>query len=303
VLGLALGIALAFARETLDTRVRSAEEIAERLGLPLLARIPAPSRELRTQNRLAMLAEPNGSASEAFRVLRTNFEFAAVDRRVRTVIVTSAVEQEGKTTTAANFAVALARSDRQVALVDLDLRRPSIDKFFDLRACPGLTHVVLRRAALEDALFPVPLTMPSLGANGNGGGWNGVAGQNGDGKLYVLGSGPIPPDPGEFVGTESLSGLLDELRERVDITVIDAPPLLHVGDALALSARADGLILVTKLETVRRQMLGEVRRLLEPMPTLKLGFVVTGAQLEDGYGYGYGYYSSRRSAQVEESLA
>lgn len=303
VLGLGLGVGLAFLREALDTRVRSAEEISERLALPLLARLPAPPKELRSENKLVMLAQPGGAQAEAFRMLRTNLDFVTIDRRVRTLMITSAIEQEGKTTTASNLAIALARSGQQVALVDLDLRRPFVDKLFDLRGRPGLTQVAVRRATLEDALVRVPLTVPALRTSD--GAMRRASAQNGGGKLYVLGSGPIPPDPGEFVASESLSELLDELRERFETVVIDAPPLLHVGDALVLSAKADGLVLVTRIETVRRPMLGELHRMLEPLPTLKLGFVVTGAQLEDGYGYGYGYYSSyhHHAATVQEPLA
>jgi Mrp family chromosome partitioning ATPase/capsular polysaccharide biosynthesis protein len=299
VLGLGLGIGLAFLREALDTRVRSADEISDRLGVPLLGRIPTPPKELRSANKIVMLAEPTGIQAEAFRMLRTNLEFAAVDRDVRTVLITSAVEQEGKTTTASNLAVTLARSGRQVALVDLDLRRPFVDKFFDLSGHPGLTEVVVGHASLDDALVAVPLTMPGPQANGSANGSHRAAGENGGGGLFVVGSGPIPPDPGEFVATHSLGELLGTLRERFEIVVIDAPPLLHVGDALALSPRVDALVLVTRLETVRRHMLSEVARLLEPLPTLKLGFVITGAQREDGYGYGPGYYgySSSRDSQ------
>ena len=131
-LGLLFGVGLAFLWETLDTRVRSAEEIAERLGLPLLARIPAPPRRLRNENRLVMLADPAGIHAEAFRMLRTNLEFANLERGARTIMVTSAVETEGKSTTIANLAVALARAGKRVALVDLDLRRPFLARLFAL---------------------------------------------------------------------------------------------------------------------------------------------------------------------------
>jgi Mrp family chromosome partitioning ATPase len=111
------------------------------------------------------------------------------------------------------------------------------------------------------------------------------------GRLDVLVSGPLPPDPGEFVGTRRLADILAALRSRYDIVVLDSPPLLRVGDAMTLSARADGLIVLTRLSTVRRPMLRELSRIVESVPTQKLGYVVTGARGEGGYsrGYGYGY--------------
>src|SRR5205814_1509032 len=136
-------------REALDTRVRSAEEVVERLELPLLARLPEPPRKLRADNRLAMLAEPTGVQAEAFRMLRTNLEFSALGKEIRTIMVTSSVEQEGKSTTVANLAIALARAGQRVVLVDLDLRRPFIDRFFDLDDHAGLTQVAIGHATLE----------------------------------------------------------------------------------------------------------------------------------------------------------
>jgi receptor protein-tyrosine kinase len=128
-------------------------------------------------------------------------------------------------------------------------------------------------------------------------------GNGGAGRLAVLGSGPIPPDPGEFVASAALTEVLKELEEIADVVLVDAPPLLHVGDAMVLSAKVDAAILVTKLQTVRRPMLAEMHRLLQTLPTMKLGFVVTGAEGEEGYGYGYGYgyqYAPRPYGPREE---
>ena len=284
LLGLLLGTGLAFLLEAIDTRVRSAEEIARFLGLPLLARIPEPSRRLRDTPQLAMLGDPEGAHAEAIRMLRTNLEFVNLERSARTIIVSSAVEQEGKSTTVGNLAVAFARSGRRVVLVDLDLRRPFLARLFELGDVPGLTDVALGRVNVEQAIQRVAVDgrPPARGGrtavehNGRG---------DVDGVLEVVTSGPIPPDPGEFIGTRALGEVLRHLRERAEIVLIDSPPLLRVGDAMALSAKVDGLIVVTRIGVIRRGMVKELRRLLEASPAAKLGFVVAGADAEEAYGY------------------
>lgn len=285
-LGLLLGVGLAFLWEALDNRVRSAEEIHRRLGLPLLGRLPEPPRRMRNQMRLVTQSDPGGPEAEAFRVLRTNLEFANLERKARTIMVTSAAASEGKSTTVANLAVMLARGGRRVALVDLDLRRPNIHTFFGGEQVPGVTDVALGHVELEDALIRHSYSgaQTSIGAELSGR-------TSSDGLLEVLPSGPAPPDPGEFVTTPALGNVLAALNERADLVLIDAPPLLEVGDAFALSARMDGLLLVTRLNTLRRPMLNELQRVLGSCPTGALGFAVTGSAAEDGYGqtadYGY----------------
>jgi len=291
-LGLLLGLGLTFLWEALDTRVRSSEEISERLGgLPLLARLPAPDRKLRAKHGLVMLADPAGRRAEPFRMLRTNLEFVNLDRDVRTIMVTSALEQEGKSTTVANLAVALARAGQRVIAVDLDLRRPFLDRFFAIHG-PGVTEVVLGHAALEEALVQIAIADPPSryvgGENGNGNGNGGHV----RGILEVLPAGPVPPDPGEFVASERLTSVLRALRDRASVVLVDAPPALNIGDASALSAKVDGIIVATRMHMIRRHTLAELDRQLSAMPTPVLGFVVTDAQAESGYGKGY-YYESR----------
>jgi capsular exopolysaccharide synthesis family protein len=296
--GLILGIGLALLMEALDTRVRSVEEITTRLGLPLLARIPEPPRKLRRRDRLVMLDEPRGVHAEAFRMLRTNIDFANLEQGARTIMVTSAVQEEGKSTTVANLAVAFTRAGKRVVLVDLDLRRPFIPRFFGLTGRPGLTEVALGNVGLEDALARVPIpeterAPTTLVGNGR---------RPAEGLLELLPSGPIPPNAGDFVGSRALQEILEELRERADLVLIDVPPLLHVGDAMSLAAHVDALILVLRVSALRRPMLSELRRLLSTCPTASLGLVVAGADAEADYGYGYGDaygYEAREQARPD----
>jgi capsular exopolysaccharide synthesis family protein len=279
-LGGVLGIGLAFLLDALDTRVRSTRELERRLGLPLLARVPQPPRWASQRRHLVMVADPNGPEAEAFRVLRTNLEFFNMEHGARTIMVTSALEAEGKSTTVANLAVALSRAGRRVILVDLDLRRPALDRFFNFEGQPGLTDVALGRARLAASAMADP----------------------GGGSLEVLTTGPLPRDTGEFVAGQPLANILDELRERADYVLIDSPPLLAVGDAVALAARVDGMIVLTRLGVARRKAIDELRRVLGNCPGAKVGFVVTGAELDTdhryGYGYGYGYAGSSYAARA-----
>ncbi|HET7572545.1 MAG TPA: polysaccharide biosynthesis tyrosine autokinase [Gaiellaceae bacterium] len=258
-LGLVLGIGLAFLRDTLDTRIRTTEEIGERLGVPLVGHLPLLDRRAREENVIVMLDEPYGASAEMFRMLRTSIDLANLDRHARTLMVTSATEGEGKTTTAANLATAFAAAGRSVVLVDLDLRRPAVHGFLRLSSRPGVTDVALGQATLDDALQPVLLEELHSG-----------------GSLSVLPSGPMPPSPGEFAGSSAVGEILDELRERADLVIVDTPPVLQVAEAMTLSSRIDALLLVIRLSSVRRRHLDALRRNLERSPAKKLGFVAIG---------------------------
>jgi capsular exopolysaccharide synthesis family protein len=297
ILGLVLGVGLAFLADTLNTRVRSVTEVQEQLELPLLGRLPEPPRKLRGKEQLIMVADPKAPRAEAFRILATNIDFVNLDRAARSIMISSAIRAEGKSTTAANLAVAFARGGRRVVIVDLDLRLPALDRFFGLQHRSGLTQVMLGRIRLEDALMPVPVVDKDSARPAG----NGAIG----GLLEVLTAGALPPNPAEFARSDALADILSRLEKRAEIVIVDAPPLLGLSDAVALTANVDALIVVTRLSAARRPVLTELQRVLEATPVVKLGFVATGMPVEQtyDYGYGYGYGSGRKPrARQEERL-
>jgi succinoglycan biosynthesis transport protein ExoP len=277
--GIVLGVCLAFIAEALDKRVRSVEEIEAALHLPLLARIPEPSRKDRGADEIVMLTEPSSPDAEAFRVLRTNLQFLNVDEKAKVIMITSSVAAEGKSTTVASLAIAAARGGARVALVDLDLHSPALARFFRIRSQPGFTEAALDLAPIDEVVHPVPFAVGWAGAERSGNGKS-VA------RLDVIPSGALPLNPGEFVESSAAEQVLNKLRERYDFVFVDAPPLLPVSDAISLSAKVDAIILLARLGLVERASLREVAQTLERCPAAKLGVVITGAPSQTQYYYG-----------------
>jgi polysaccharide biosynthesis transport protein len=302
VLGFVLALALAFLYEALDSRVRSAQDVAARLKLPLLARIPRPPRQVRKSKELVMLSAPYSKEAEAFRMLRSNVEFYALDRGRRVLMVTSAQAGEGKSTTVANLALAFAHAGRRTILIDLDLRNSFLESLFALEGKPGVTDVVSGDIRLDQALIRFPSPQEHV--------LSPVVGGMADSHLWVLPSGSVnnPADFGAlFLGfgePRLLRGLPETLRalsERADIVLVDAPPLLVSGDAMALTAHVDGIVVVTRANLIRAEMLDELRRVLDIAPAVKLGFVLTGSKEVGGYseaGYGPEARDSRSSQDL-----
>jgi capsular exopolysaccharide synthesis family protein len=288
--GLLVAVGLVFLAEALDTRVRGVEALREALGLPILARVPRPPRA----KGLVMLSNPHGVHAEPFRILRSSLDLANRDH-LRTIMFTSASDSEGKSTTLANFAVALARAGRSVVIVDGDSRHPSLHSLFRLAPGPGLTDVVLGKRTLDKALRSVAITDASRGRaekNGNGSG-------KATGVLHVLPAGSSPIDP-ELVGTDLMGAILRELQDRFDWVLLDAPPLLHVGDALALSSHVQGIVVVARLSSAKTEALSELRRALDASPAQVLGVVATGVkanEVESGYYSGGPSWTEQRLPQ------
>lgn len=302
-LGLILGIGLAFLAEALDKRVRSEREVEDILGLPLLARLPTPPRELRQAGELTIMVESRSPAAEAVKKLRTNLEFVNLERKAQVIMITSALEQEGKSTTLAGLAVALARAGRRVALVDLDLRKSYLHRFFHVGMTPGVTDVVTGRLQLSDALRQV--LVPGANRTAAASRLTRDPGSQTDnpGMLAILPAGTPGPDPSFLVDSPEMAELIEQLRSDWDIVLLDAPPLPAVDDGLALSAIVDAVIVVVRSRAVPRRMLEELSRLLDTSPADVLGFVLTGLRRGEAnqYGYGYGYGHGYGGTSTDEA--
>jgi tyrosine-protein kinase len=292
--GIVLGLGLAFLRETFDRRVRPDHDLDSALDLPLLGRLPAPPRRAK-QGELAMMSRPSTAEAESFRLLGANLEHANMARQARTIMVTSASRGEGKTTIVANLAVALARAGRRIALVDLDVRHPSLDRIFGLSDRPGLSDVVLDDMPLSDALARVPL------AAGDPVDVSGTA-SLAAGTLDVLPVGSTPPTPAEFVASRAVARVLDELSGIFDVVLVDVPPLLAVSDAVILGARVDAVLVAVRLNVTDREILNDLARALNACPCAKLGYVLTGAEPHKGY-YVPARTSSDRPSKHDRAVA
>jgi Mrp family chromosome partitioning ATPase/capsular polysaccharide biosynthesis protein len=294
-LGLVLALVVVFLADALDTRVRSVDTIREALGLRLLGRLAPPSSRLRNHDDLVMLADPTSHNAEQFRALRWSLDLANADHGAQAIMITSAVDGEGKSTTAANLAVALARAGRRVVLIDADLAHPHLHRLFDLDQQPGLTDVELGGTSLVDALRPISLTEDSSEADDS-------SRRTGTGSLEVLPAGSVLQDPDELGFDRAVGRIIQQVWTRADIMLVDAPPVLS-GHALALSAHVDAIVVVVRLKALRTSALEDLGWTLEASPAVKLGFVVTGDDGSEGYGQSrYGLSDRRRAVRPRLKL-
>ncbi len=273
LVGLLLGLGVARWRQLADRGVASADELEATTEAPLLGAV-AYDRSVQDAPLLTSLS-PQHPRAESIRILRTNLQFVDVDHDRTVITVTSAVEAEGKTSTACNLAIALAQSGLRVALVEGDLRRPQLAEQFGLESTVGLTTVLVGRVELDEAMQETEIP-----------------------GLDVLTSGARPPNPAEIVQTGAMEQLVADLRRAYDIVLIDAPPLLPVTDATILALLSDGALLVVRHgRTGHDQVRAAVERLQTVGATL-FGTVLSmsprRAAGRFGYGYEYATQSTRR---------
>ena len=269
--GLLLGYLAAFIRMNLDRKLRSVDEVEELIETPVLAIVP-DVKDLDRRQTESIDVSNRGPAAEAFRQLRTNFRFVDVDNPIRSVVITSANEGEGKSTVAANLARVLANAGQATILVDADLRRPVVAGVYGVDAQIGLAQVLVGDVTADEALQ-----------------------ESGIENLMVMSAGRVPHNPSELLGSHRMQLLLQELSHD-HLVVLDAPPLLPVTDAALLAGIADGAIVVFAIGQTYKEQARLAKRRLGQTGGRMLGVVLNRAPLRGlgavVYGYGYGSYTS-----------
>jgi capsular exopolysaccharide synthesis family protein len=288
VVGLIAATGIAFLRDRLDTRVRDYGEVRQILDLPVIGRVPTIAPESLKRGPLVILTEGDGAAANALRLVRSNLEFVNLGDENSTLMVASALKGEGKSVLIANLAVSLALSGKRVLLVDGDLRRPQVHRLLNLRNAVGLSSVIAGKDKLANALQTFEPVMPRVTVNAGASSRAAAGQQNEAAPLAVLTAGPLPPNPGEMVASQRFSGLMQSLRGMdFDMILLDSPAFLAVGDASAMAASCDGIVLVVNLKHTRRPVLDEAREFLSPMPSRKLGFITVGDKTTHDEAYLY----------------
>jgi capsular exopolysaccharide synthesis family protein len=274
--GLLLGLATTVLRTTLDKRIRGEADLRAVTDAPLLGGISfdqgAADKPLLTQS------PAHSPRAESYRQLRTNFQFANVSSQAKSVLVTSSLPGEGKSTTATNLAIALAQSGLAVCLVDADLRRPMISEYLGLDRNAGLTTALVGGTDINHLLQP----------------W-------GEDNMFVLSSGQIPPNPSELLGSASMKDLLVYLEEVFDAVIIDAPPLLPVTDAAVLAQSVGGTMLVAGSHKLKLQDLRKSLTALELVGSNLLGVVLNRLPAKGPDSYAYSYYGDSTSGNANAS--
>jgi capsular exopolysaccharide synthesis family protein len=262
LLGLLLGIGVAMLRNVLDTKVRSEHDVRAVTESPLLGVIGQDDKV--PAHPIILREDPMSAAAEAVRRLRTNLKFTDLGDRPRSIVITSAIPGEGKSTTALNLAVALADAGSRVILVDADLRRPSVAQCMGMEGRVGLTTVLISQAKVADVVQH----------------WQ-------DSALDVLPSGRIPPNPSELLGSTAMERMLAELTATYDVVLLDTPPLLPVTDAAVLSNFAGGTLLVIGADRVQRPQLKQALESLETAGAHLYGVVVNKIARQESAAYAY----------------
>jgi receptor protein-tyrosine kinase len=266
-IGVLLGVGLALLRHYLDNTVKDQQTLEQITGVGLVGSIPL-DKERRKKAAISFEGNKSGIA-EAFRKLRTNLQFLAVDNPPRVIVVTSSLPNEGKSTTAINIALALAEAEHNVLLVDGDMRRAMLGKYLNVVGSVGLSTVLSGGASLSEVLqktnFP---------------------------RLTVLTSGAIPPNPSELLGSMVAKKVLAEMRAQFDYVIVDSSPLLAVTDAAILAANSDGVLIMARFGESKRQQLAHAVGILEDVGAPLLGAVLTmtPARGDGSYSYRYSYY-------------
>lgn len=274
VIGLGVGFGGAVLRSVLDNRITGEIDLRDVTDSPLLGGIPFDQEAVKSP--LLTQASPQSPRGESFKQLRTNLQFANVSGTAKTIVITSSLPGEGKSTTATNLAISLSDAGQTVCLIDADLRRPMVGEYLGLERNAGLTTALVGAADVNELLQ-----------------------QWGSGSLYVLTSGRIPPNPSELLGSAEMSDLIIRLERVFDAVIIDAPPLLPVTDAAVLAQHVGGVVMVVRSQKLKKQDLTKSLNALQMVDGNLLGIVLNGLPAKDPGSYSYGYYRQEGKSAVK----
>lgn len=230
---------------------------------------------------LIAYTSPQSISAEQFRAIRTNIEFAQIDRKLKNLLISSSIPAEGKSTVSANLAIVMAQTEKRVLIVDADMRKPTLHRTFKLDNKEGLSTLIAN---------------PELK-------FNQVVQHNAELGLYLLPCGPIPPNPSELLGSARMAAIMNELNQYFDLVIYDTPPITAVSDPQILASRVDGVLLVASYGYVRREEVRQAKEILDNVNANILGYVMNGVPRDEssgyysyyGYGYGYGHENKEKS--------
>ena len=317
VLGLVLGVVLAFVQETLDTSIGTIEDVESYLEVPVLGIVPhidpratmqhlverrpalaeMDPEALRSHALLITHFDPKSPVAEAYRTLRTNVQFARLERGGKVLVVTSPTLQEGKTTTIVNLALTMAQSGQKTLLVGANMRRPSIHRFFGIEREPGLSDILTGNAQWRDCIRTVADILMGRFEMDD------IMAAPGLDNLHIIEAGPIPANPSELLSTSALTEFLRAVSAEYDIILIDTPPVLPVTDSAIVAGQADGVLLVYQAGKVGRLVLKRAKAHLESTRAKVWGVVLNDVQTEvSGYTYThyYTHYYGEETASPRE---
>lgn len=278
--GLAVAVGIAFLLDYLDQSIKSDEELAELVGLIAVGHIAFVPAGQGKGGELVTL-DASSHASEAYKALRTSLLFSAIDQELKVIVITSAEQGEGKSRTAANLAVALAHAENKTLLVDADFRRPSQHTIFGRIRNVGLSNLIVRDMNPNEVIGSVE-AVPNL---------------------WLLASGPTPPNPSELLGSGRMKELTAWLSEQFTYVIIDTPPVNAVTDASILAASADGTILVVEQGRTAVPALQHAKQVLDRVGAHTIGAVMNKLRARSGsYSYQYGYYATQPAALTTEEI-
>ncbi len=283
LVGILFGITLGFVAEFLDDSIKSVEEVERKLKLTIYGSIPHfpeqmvdagvdSTREGRKhrQPRLFTQLDPRSSVAEAYRSLRTNIQFAELEKPLKTVLITSTGPSEGKTTSTVNIAISIAQTGLKTLILDCDLRKPAVHRYFNVPQEPGISNYLFGKTPLDNVILPTEYE-----------------------NLSIITSGAIPPNPAELLSTVKMANFLTDIKEKFDFIIIDSPPILAVTDAVVLSSRVDAVFLVIQAGRATIQGVTRAYIALKNVNAPLKGAIVNDLKAESFLRYGYYRYYYR----------